>query len=58
MKFENNKFKRGLDEGEEPFPVSPKIGPYIVEKPVFGAWFKAPPSNKNDSSLLFWQLFG
>ena len=23
-------YKRGLDEDEEPFPVSPKIGPYIV----------------------------
>jgi CDGSH-type Zn-finger protein len=37
MKYENNKFKRGLDEGQEPFPVSPKVGPYIVEKPIFGA---------------------
>jgi hypothetical protein len=36
-KFENNKFKRGLDEGETAFPISPKIGPYIIDKPVFGA---------------------
>lgn len=36
-KFENKNFKRGLAEGEQPFPISPKIGPYLVEKPVFGA---------------------
>jgi CDGSH-type Zn-finger protein len=36
-KFENRNFKRGLDEGEQPFPVQAKIGPYLVEKPVFGA---------------------
>tara|TARA_B110000285_G_C14983589_1_gene542672 strand:- start:484 stop:630 length:147 start_codon:yes stop_codon:yes gene_type:complete len=31
-KFEPNAFERGLKEGEEPFPVQPKIGPYIVSK--------------------------
>lgn len=36
-KYENNKFKRGLDETDTAFPISPKVGPYIVEKPVFGA---------------------
>lgn len=36
-KFATNTFKRGLDEGEIPFPVSPKIGPYEVEKPILGA---------------------
>lgn len=36
-KFEARNFKRGLEEGEKPFPVSPKIGPYLVEKPIFGA---------------------
>ncbi|CDW81647.1 zinc finger cdgsh-type domain protein [Stylonychia lemnae] len=35
-KFESRAFKRGLDEGEAPFPVSPRIGPYEVEKPIFG----------------------
>jgi CDGSH-type Zn-finger protein len=37
QKYENRQFKRGLSEGEQAFPVSPKIGPYVVEKPVFGA---------------------
>jgi hypothetical protein len=36
-KFENNKFKRGLEADEKPFPISPKVGPYVVEKPIFGA---------------------
>ena len=37
QKFENNFFKRGLDQDEKPFPISPKVGPYLVEKPIFGA---------------------
>mmetsp|Transcript_40741 Transcript_40741/g.39338 ORF Transcript_40741/g.39338 Transcript_40741/m.39338 type:complete len:119 (-) Transcript_40741:246-602(-) len=37
QKFERKRYKRGLSEEEAPFPVSPKIGPYIVEDPVFGA---------------------
>jgi len=28
---------RGLPEDEAPFPVSSRIGPYIVEDPIFGA---------------------
>ena len=28
--FEPQKFKRGLLEIEEPFPVIPKVGPYVV----------------------------
>ena len=28
--FEPQKFKRGLLENEEPFPVIPKVGPYVV----------------------------
>ena len=36
-KFQNNNFKRGLQEGEEAFPVISKIGPYVVKNPVFGA---------------------
>ena len=31
-KFESRQFKRGLDEGEEPFPVVAKVGPYVVSK--------------------------
>ena len=37
FKYESNIFKRGLQENETPFPVSPKVGPYLVEKPIFGA---------------------
>ena len=36
-KYENNKFKRGLDDGEHPFPVTPRIAPYVVKDPVPGA---------------------
>ena len=35
--FETREFKRGLDPEEKPFPVSPQVGPYLIEKPVFGA---------------------
>ena len=35
-KFNRKTFKRGMDEGDEPFPVSPKIGPYKIDKPIFG----------------------
>ena len=31
-KFENRSFRRGLQEGETPFPIIAKIGPYIVSK--------------------------
>ena len=37
QKYENRSFKRGLDSNDAPFPVSPKIGPYVVNKPLFGA---------------------
>ena len=36
-KFESKNFKRGLDEDEVPFPVSPRIGPYKIDKPLLGA---------------------
>ena len=38
-KYESRKDKRGLqaDEGETPFPVSPRIGPYEVDNVNFGA---------------------
>ena len=36
-KFESNNFKRGLAKDDKPFPISPKVGPYVVEKPIFGA---------------------
>ena len=36
-KYQNRNFKRGLQEGEHPFPIQSKVGPYLVEKPVFGA---------------------
>lgn len=36
-KYENNKFHRGLYQTDVPFPVSPVVGPIVVEKPVFGA---------------------
>ena len=29
-KFHPKNLKRGLDEGQSPFPVMPKIGPYVV----------------------------
>ena len=29
-KFENRKFRRGLQENETPFPIIAKMGPYIV----------------------------
>ena len=28
--YEPYKFRRGLAQDEEPFPVIPKIGPYVV----------------------------
>ena len=38
-KFARDRFKRGLQTkyGEIPYPVSPKIGPYEVKDPLFGA---------------------
>jgi hypothetical protein len=36
QKFEARAYKRGLLESEEPFPISPRVGPYEVEKPIFG----------------------
>lgn len=39
QKFQNREFKRGLQPqlGEHPFPVSPRIGPYTIKDPLFGA---------------------
>ena len=39
QKFSKKVFKRGLqtDEGELPFPVTPRISPYVVKDPIFGA---------------------
>ncbi len=38
-KYESNKFKRGLvaEDGEQPFPISPRIAPYEINEPLFGA---------------------
>ena len=38
-KFKRENFKRGLQakHGETPYPVSPKIGPYEIKDPLFGA---------------------
>lgn len=36
-RFNRKTFQRGLHETEEPFPVSPQIGPYNIEKPLFGS---------------------
>lgn len=33
-KYNKNKFKRGLDKDEKPFPVSPRIAPYEFNNPV------------------------
>jgi hypothetical protein len=30
QKFDRKTMKRGLDQGETPFPAQPKIGPYVV----------------------------
>jgi len=30
QKYQNNEFKRGLQEDEQPFPVMAKLGPYVV----------------------------
>lgn len=39
VKYEGRNLKRGLqaDEGEHPFPVLQRIGPYIIDKPLYGA---------------------
>ena len=37
QKFDRREFKRGLDEGERPFPVTPRIAPYEVKNPIPGA---------------------
>ena len=29
-KYKSREFKRGLSEEDTPFPIQPKIGPYIV----------------------------
>lgn len=38
-KFTRNRFRRGLIKADEefPYPVSPKIGPYVIKNPLFGA---------------------
>ena len=38
-KFTRGRFRRGLVESEKefPYPVSPKIGPYEIKNPMFGA---------------------
>ena len=36
-KFERKNFKQGLLEDESPFPVIPKVGPYIVSLILFKA---------------------
>jgi len=37
QKFNVKEFKRGLGPDEVPYPVSPRIGPYVIHNPVFGA---------------------
>lgn len=36
-KYNKNNFKRGLEPGEQPFPVNARIGPYEVKNPIYGA---------------------
>lgn len=50
--FSREKFRRGLNKerNQIPYPVSPKIGPYVIENPMFGAknyyWCSCGMSNK------------
>jgi CDGSH-type Zn-finger protein len=39
QKYGKKEFKRGLQpvDGEHPFPVTPRIAPYEVKDPIFGA---------------------
>ena len=39
QKFTREKFRRGLQKefGEIPYPVSPKIGPYEINDPLYGS---------------------
>jgi len=39
QKYQGREFKRGLQEedGEVPFPVSARVGPYEVKDPIFGS---------------------
>ena len=39
QKFSKQVFKRGLQpqDGEHPFPATPRIGPYEIKDPIFGA---------------------
>jgi 23S rRNA A2030 N6-methylase RlmJ len=34
-KFKKSQFKRGLNSKEAPFPISPRLAPYIVKDPIF-----------------------
>ena len=36
-KFKSSEFVRGLQDDEVPMPVSPKLAPYQIDNPVFGA---------------------
>mmetsp|Transcript_15262 Transcript_15262/g.15139 ORF Transcript_15262/g.15139 Transcript_15262/m.15139 type:complete len:192 (+) Transcript_15262:1-576(+) len=37
QKFNPKELKRGLDEGERPFPVTPRIAAYEIKEPIVGA---------------------
>lgn len=35
--WEKNTFQRGLKPEETPFPQSPRVGPYTIDDPLYGA---------------------
>ena len=37
QKFKKSDYRRGLQRGDKAVPVSPKIGPYEIKDPLFGA---------------------
>ena len=49
-KFQRSKYRRGLKAGDKATPVSPRIGPYEIKDPIFGAknyyWCTCGMSNK------------
>ena len=36
-KFKREKFTRGLEQGEKPFPVPARLAPYEIKNPILGA---------------------
>ena len=49
-KYKKSEYNRGLRTGEKAVPVSPRIGPYEIKNPIFGAknyyWCTCGMSNK------------